>query len=177
MSRPRSVPGRLRSSGLACLLLTFLAYLAFSWALWRREAGQGEPMNWYASFVWSLPIVVSVLGLSGILRTRGGGLDRRPEPAPPVGELLVVVVPTVARPDTLVSLERVVRSLLRHLPRSFPRLRVDVVVEEGCGCADRVAALTSLGAVRVVTVRFGAPRTPVAATVKPSACRYWRSTE
>jgi hypothetical protein len=65
---------------------------------------------------------------------------------------LVVVVPTVARVDNLVALERVVLSFLRHLPARFAHVRVDVVIDEGCSGSVDVALLAAHPAVRVITV-------------------------
>ncbi len=46
-------------------------------------------------------------------------------------DLLIVVLPTVARFDSLLALESVVWSFLRQLPERFPHVRVNVVIEEG----------------------------------------------
>ncbi|WP_210505899.1 glycosyltransferase family 2 protein [Naasia sp. SYSU D00057] len=166
-ARPRRTP-----PGLACFLVTFAAYTWLAALLWQQADGHSGPLNWYASLIWSLPVLVSVLGLRGILRATG---QQRPDapssPQAPVPELLIVVVPTVARQDTLVALQRVVRSLLRHLPPSFGHLRVDVVVEEGCECRRELDRLAASGPVRIVTVPSGY-RTAAGSRFKARANHY-----
>lgn len=123
------------------------------------------PIGWYASVVWTLPVVLSVQGIAGGLHTRRL-LRRRAAAGPPVevvsSQQLVVVVPTIGRQDTYVALTRVLTSFCTHLPRYFPRLRVDVVVEEGCDLCPELLGLASANSlVRVVIVPadFRTPRT------------------
>ncbi|MDH2414457.1 glycosyltransferase family 2 protein [Nocardioides sp. CER19] len=144
---------RLERPGLACFVVVFCLYACLAWRAWEPEESAG-PLNWYTSFFWSLPILSSSLGLAGVVVQR-----RRRRVAPPleeapgrVDDLLIVVVPTVARLDNVVALERVVRSFLRQLPEHFSQVRVDVVIEEGSPGTDDVARLASHPGVRVITV-------------------------
>ena len=171
MTTPRDRRARGIPPGLACFLITFAIYTWLASLLWQGEGGTG-PLNWYASLIWTVPAVASWLGIRGILRAAGERRPDLPAQAPAaVGELLIVVVPTVARRDTLVALERVVGSLLHHLPPSFERLRVDVVVEEGCECRCEVDSLAASGLVRVLTVPAGY-RTAAGSRFKARANHY-----
>jgi len=51
------------------------------------------------------------------------------------------MVPTIGRHDVYPALERSVLSYVAYLPRCFPRLRIDLVIEEGCEAADRIQRL------------------------------------
>jgi egghead protein (zeste-white 4 protein) len=140
--------------GFTCFVAVFAVYWAIAWISIHDHAKVGV-ISWYVSVVWTLPILISALGLAGGLLTarRLGSAPLDQEPPRPVDDLLVVVVPTIAREDTCAALERVLLSFLRHLPPSFPRLRVDIITEEGCQAADRVARMAAPHtAVRVVTV-------------------------
>ena len=138
--------------GIACLVVVFCLYACLAWRAWAREVRVG-PLNWYTSVLWSLPILSSSLGLAGVLRQRRRRVATATRESPErVDDLLIVVVPTVARFDNLVALERVVRSFLRQLPERFSHVRVDVVIEEGCPGSDEVARLAGHPGVRVITV-------------------------
>ena len=143
----------LERPGVACFVVVFCLYACLAWRAWEREEGVGA-LNWYTSFFWTLPMLSSSLGLAGFL----GQLRRRRvatairESPERVDDLLIVVVPTVARFDSLVALERVIRSFLRQLPERFSHVRVDVVIEEGCPGSDEVARLAGHPRVRVITV-------------------------
>lgn len=152
---------RLERPGLACFVVVFCLYVCLAWRAWEPEEGAG-PLNWYTSFFWSVPILSSSLGLAGILvqlRRRRTATAIRESPER-VDDLLIVVVPTVARFDNLVALDRVVRSFLQQLPERFSHVRVDVVIEEGCAGSDDVARLANHPGVRVITVprRYSTPR-------------------
>jgi hypothetical protein len=114
------------------------------------------PIGWYASVVWTLPIVLSVQGLAGGLHVRRAArrLRQTGEFTGVVSsESLVVVVPTIGRDDTYVALTRVLSSFSTCLPAYFAFLRIDVVVEEGCPVASRLAHLASRDPLlRIVTV-------------------------
>ena len=132
------------------------------------------PTGWYTSVVWTLPVLTSAVGMAGAVTAAGHVRRRRLRPPVPraVTELLVVVVPTIGRLDTLPALTRVVGSLCDHLPPLFPRLRVDVVMEEGCAAHDQILELaTGRRPVRIVTVpsRY---RTPGGTRFKARANQY-----
>lgn len=128
----------------------------FAWTGWQQQEVTG-PLNWYTSVMWSLPVVTSSLGLAGILCATGRRRSHAEvtDPEAIVNDLLIVLVPTVARRDTLIALERVLLSFLHHLPARFAQVRVDVVVEEDCECAAQVARLAAQGPIRVITVPRG----------------------
>ena len=140
--------------GFASFLLAYAACFALSF-LAVQGGTRVSPFDWYASVVWTLPVLMSTMGLAGGLQT--ARLMREPA-APPAmsAEHLVVIVPTVGRRDTYPALERVVRSYCRELPEFFQCLRVDIVIEEGCEQQDEIAALAAgHDCVRVVTVPRG----------------------
>lgn len=149
-----SVSGRgLGPPGLSCLVVVFGLYMWLVWNAWRQQDALG-PLDWYTSVVWSLPVVTSLLGLAGIgSTTRRRRVEARaPVPAELVGGQLIVLVPTVGRQDTLAALDRVTRSFLHHLPVRFARVRVDLVIDEGCEGAAHIAGLEIDHRVRVLTV-------------------------
>jgi egghead protein (zeste-white 4 protein) len=137
----------------------FLLGLAFSFGLtaWLglldRRTG---PIGWYASVVWSLPLVLTAQGIAGGLYVRRLATRRNSDGE--VGEVvsaesLIVVVPTIGRADTYVALTRVLISFSAYLPRYFPCVRIDVVVEEGCDIhGDLLRFQSSHPLVRIVTV-------------------------
>jgi beta-1,4-mannosyltransferase len=154
-------------------LLTFCLGLTSIWLIWRGTSSAIDPLTILTTIVWTVPVLVVVQGLVGLFVTL-----RRTCPAPPrevptsVDNLLIVVIPSVARKDTLAGLTRVVRSCCEHLATAFPQLRVDVVVDEGCAGADDVAKLASTDRrIRVITVPDGY-RTPKGTRFKARANQY-----
>jgi egghead protein (zeste-white 4 protein) len=128
-------------------------FLVVCWFLF-DDAGV-DPLGWYVAVVWTLPIMASARGLAGgILATRR--MRRTPiSPPPPLRSraMLIVLVPTIGRWDTQPALERSVRSFCEILPAYFARLRVDVIVEDGCEAMDRITALADEDArVRLIVV-------------------------
>lgn len=142
--------------GLTCFVVVFVLYGWLAWAGWQQREVAG-PLNWYTSVMWSLPVVTSSLGLTGVLcaTSRRRGEAEVVEPQAIVNDLLIVLVPTVARQDTLIALERVLLSFLQYLPARFAQVRVDVVVDEGCEGAADVARLADQWPIRVITVPRG----------------------
>jgi cellulose synthase/poly-beta-1,6-N-acetylglucosamine synthase-like glycosyltransferase len=124
------------------LLVVFLASLTVS-LLWFPHAVQPGTLSWYTTVVWTLPILLSAQGLVGALLTARGTAPEASQPPTfqRVETPLIVVVPTIGRHDTVPALERVLESFFEHLAASFPRLRVDVVIEEGCEAVDRIMDL------------------------------------
>jgi glycosyl transferase family 2 len=151
--RTRSLAGRAHApTGLICFLVVFVLSGWLAWRGWEQHHSFG-PLNWYTSILWTLPVLSSSLGMVGMLCTAPRGCVSAPVQEPPlVSDLLIVLVPTVAREDTLVALERVVLSFLHHLPRRFAQVRVDVVIEEACQGSQDVARLSVHPCVRVITV-------------------------
>lgn len=153
----------------------FLAFaVSLGAALWTWQGRGGEPglLSWVTTVLWTLPILTSLTGIAGAVRTvRRLRAGRRLPPARPVRNAkLLVVVPTIGRWDTYPALERVVGSYLRHLPRHFPTMRVDVVVEEGCDAMASIARLAG-PSVRIVVVPR-AYRTPAGTKFKARANHY-----
>ena len=153
LPRTRSLAGRAHAStGLICFVVVYLLYGWLAWRGWGQHHSFG-PLNWYTSVVWTLPVLSSSLGLVGVLWTAPRAGVSAPVKEPPlVSDLLIVLVPTVAREDTLVALERVVLSFLHHLPRHFVQVRVDVVIDEDGHGTQEVARLSVHPCVRVITV-------------------------
>lgn len=95
---------------------------------WLINVPHQEALNVYLSVVWSLYVPIALIGIIGALRSR------RIEASRFVGTVdakVVFVLPTVARPDTVPALLRVVRSVLTHAPRHLRDYVVHVVVDEG----------------------------------------------
>jgi len=123
---------------------------------WYTEPNR-RALAWPLTVLWTWPIFTTIIGIVGIRRTRkslrksqarwsGQGLMRSED-------FLMVVVSTIGRHDTYPALERSVRSFVAYLPKYFPRLRIDIVIDEGCEATDRIASLAARSElVRLVTV-------------------------
>ncbi len=117
----------------------------------------GGTLGWPLTVLWTWPVFTSLIGIVGIRRTRrtlrksaarwsDHGLTRS-------DDFLIVVVSTIGRHDTYPALERSVLSYIGYLPRCFPRLRVDIVIDEGCEATGRIARLAAASElIRLVTV-------------------------
>ena len=124
----------------------------------------GGLLGWPLTVLWTWPILTTFIGIAGIRRTRKALRRSKahwPDQEPVTSEdFLVVVVSTIGRHDTYPALERSVLSYIAYLPSCFPRLRVDIVIDEG---SEATAAIESLAArselIRVVTVpaTYGTP--------------------
>src|SRR5262245_21253987 len=117
-------------------------------------------LAWPLTVIWTWPIFTTLTGIVGLRRT---GKAMRESEARWSGRglttcevFLLVVVPTVGRHDTYPALERSVLSYIAYLPRCFPRLRIDIVIEEGCEATDLIARLAAANElIRIVTVPQG----------------------
>jgi hypothetical protein len=138
--------------GILSFVVTLVLAFALSYAAWQlHEDGVGVT-GVVTTVLWTIPLSSSVLGLVGCMRTRRVLKARRYEPPmSPVPEMLIVVVPTIGRSDTLPALQRVVASYCRYLPAMFPRLRIDVVIEENCAAREAIGAMAG-PLVRILTV-------------------------
>ena len=136
------------------LLLAFT--VVYGITAWLSTTATG-PLGPVVTIVWTYPVVGTVIGLGGAVMTRRRLRRERPlrrdDKAVLSRDRLVVVVPTIGRNDTYPALDRAVRSYITYLPECFPKLRVDVVIEEGCEAAARIAELGRLSRyIRIVTV-------------------------
>jgi beta-1,4-mannosyltransferase len=123
---------------------------------WFAEPSAGV-LAWPLTVVWTWPLFGTLIGIVGIRRTRkrlrksearwsGHGLTSS-------DDFLIVVVSTIGRDDTYPALERSVLSYIAYLPRCFPRLRIDIVIDEGCEATGRIAGLAAGSElIRLVTV-------------------------
>jgi beta-1,4-mannosyltransferase len=114
-------------------------------------------LGWPLTVLWTWPIFSTLTGIAGIRRTRkalrkskarwyGCELTRS-------DAFLIVVVTTIGRHDIYRALERSVLSYIAYLPRCFPRLRIDIVIDEGCEATGRIARLAAGSElIRLVTV-------------------------
>jgi beta-1,4-mannosyltransferase len=114
-------------------------------------------LGWPLTVLWTWPIFTTLTGIVGIRRTRkrvrkskarwsGHALTRS-------DDFLIVVVTTIGRHDTYRALERSVMSYIGYLPRCFPRLRIDIVIDEGCEATGRITRLAAGSElIRLVTV-------------------------
>jgi hypothetical protein len=119
-----------------------------------------DVLGWPLTILWTWPILSTLVGIRGIARTRSVLRQSRARwdgSTPTVCEdLLIVAVPTIGRHDTYPALERSVLSYIAYLPRCFPYLRIDIVIEEDCEARTRIVKLAARSElVRIVTV----PRT------------------
>src|SRR5215813_7123546 len=117
----------------------------------------GGLLGWPLTVMWTWPILTTLIGIAGIRRTRkavhrskarwaGNGLTR-------CEDFLIVVLSTIGRHDTYPGLERSVLSYLAYLPGCFPRLRIDIVIDEGSEATSRISKLAARSElIRLVTV-------------------------
>lgn len=158
---------------LAALFLPMIVILGL--LVW-LDRGRHGWIGWMVTFWWSLPVFGSVIGVCGMLgarrRIRAAGRLWDARVVLAKRDTLLVVVPTIGRPDTYPALERVVRSYCAHLPGFFADVRVDIVTEEGCGAAEQIEELAQrLKGVRVLTVP-ASYRTPRGTRFKARANHY-----
>ena len=114
-------------------------------------------LAWPLTFVWTWPILTSLIGIAGIRRTRRAlrkSAARWSGPGPTTSEdFLIVALTTIGRHDICPALERSVASYLTYLPRCFPRLRIDIVIDEGCEATSRITRMAAESElIRLVTV-------------------------
>jgi len=136
----------------------------------------GGLLGWPLTVLWTWPILTTFIGIVGIRRTRkslrrskarwsGDGVTT-------CEDFLIVVVSTIGRNDTYPALERSVLSYLAYLPKCFPLLRIDIVIDEGCEAANRIENLIAGSElVRLVTVPM-CYRTPNGTRFKARASHY-----
>ncbi|WP_433607006.1 glycosyltransferase family 2 protein [Dactylosporangium sp. CA-139114] len=133
-------------------------------------------LGWPLTVLWTWPIFTTLTGIVGLRRTRkalrASAARWSGRASPTSDRLLVVVVPTIGRHDTHPALERSIHSYITWLPPCFPRLRIDVLVDEGSEGHERIAALAAHSEmVRLVTVPAGY-RTPNGTRFKARAAHY-----
>ncbi|SHK74468.1 Glycosyltransferase, catalytic subunit of cellulose synthase and poly-beta-1,6-N-acetylglucosamine synthase [Pseudonocardia thermophila] len=169
---PRLQPPSPVRPGVTSFVVTFLVAISVSGWTFSQQGATTGTLSWVTTILWTLPCSASLIGIAGAIRTlrRLRGLRREPPPPPVHDAKLLVVVPTIGRFATYPALERVVRSYRRALPTHFPRMRVDVVVEEGCEALGRIALLAG-PQVRIVIVPR-AYRTPAGTRFKARANHY-----
>jgi beta-1,4-mannosyltransferase len=136
------------------LVISYLLVLVITG--WFAEPSAGV-LAWPLTVVWTWPVFGTLIGIVGIRRTRrrlrrsetrwsGQGVTTS-------DDFLIVDVTTIGRDDTYPALERSVLSYIAYLPRCFPRLRIDIVIDEGCEAAGRIAGLAAGSElIRLVTV-------------------------
>lgn len=107
----------------------------------------GGKLGWPLTILWTWPILNSLIGIRGIARTRKLIKESRArwygDSLTICEDVLLVIVPTIGRHDVYPALERSILSYVAYLPRCFPQLRIDVLIEEGCEAADRIRRLTA----------------------------------
>ena len=136
----------------------------------------GGLLGWPLTVLWTWPILTTFIGIVGIRRTRkslrrskarwsGDGVTT-------CEDFLIVVVSTIGRNDTYPALERSVLSYLAYLPKCFPLLRIDIVIDEGCEATNRIENLIAGSElIRLVTVPM-CYRTPNGTRFKARASHY-----
>jgi egghead protein (zeste-white 4 protein) len=139
-------------------IVFLLMFVCVLFVFARITSDRRTPLNYFLTVVWSGYAPLTVIGLIGALslrsqqrRGRKGGVAKVNEP-PMTSEterslrtkrnkplrsvyrgrsdhLLVVTVPTLLAGGNLPALERVLLSLLIHLPKNFNRFHLDVITE------------------------------------------------
>ena len=117
----------------------------------------GGVLGWPLTILWTWPILSTFIGIVGIRRTRKALRRSRARwsgnSLPISDDLLIVEVSTIGRYDTYPALERSVRSYVAYLPKCFPRLRVDIVIDEGSEATSKIENLAAGSElIRLVTV-------------------------
>ncbi len=87
-----------------------------------------RPLNLFLTITWALYLPVAVTGLIGAFGSRK---LRASQFQGIVSNKVIILIPTVARADTLPALHRVVTSVLTHAPTNLADFRIDVVMDEG----------------------------------------------
>lgn len=114
-------------------------------------------LAWPLTVLWTWPIFTTLTGIAGIRRTRKALRMSRARWSGhellTSEDFLIVVVSTIGRHDTYPALERSVMSYIAFLPGCFPRLRIDIVIDEGSEATGRIAMLADRSdLIRLVTV-------------------------
>src|SRR5215472_3314834 len=114
-------------------------------------------LAWPLTVMWTWPILTTLIGIVGIRRTRKALRKSEARWSGPAlarnEDFLIVVLTTIGRHDIYPALERSVASYLTYLPRCIPRLRIDIVIDEGCETTSNIARLAAGSEmVRLVTV-------------------------
>jgi len=114
-------------------------------------------LAWPLTVMWTWPILTTLIGIVGIRRTRKALRTSKAHWSGPglttSEDFLIVVLVTIGRHDIFPALERSVASYLTYLPRCFPRLRIDIVIDEGCEATGRITRLAAgSDLIRLVTV-------------------------
>lgn len=158
---------------IAILFVSFPIILGVS--AWFSSVKTGI-LTWPVSILWTWPIIINIIGIYGIFRTRSQlARSRRFHREDAVFicfDLLVVVVPTIGRHDTYPALERSVLSYVASLPPCFPDFRVDVIIEEGCEAQQRIFDLGRRSPYIRVVVVPKSYRTPNGTRFKARANHY-----
>jgi len=133
-------------------------------------------LAWPLTVMWTWPILTTFIGIFGIRRTRKALRKSEARWSGPAltrsEDFLVVVLTTIGRHDIYPALERSVVSYLTYLPRCFPRLRIDIVIDEGCEATSRITRLAAESEIiRLVTVPM-LYRTPNGTRFKARASHY-----
>jgi egghead protein (zeste-white 4 protein) len=104
-------------------------------------------LGWPLTILWTWPIISTAIAIRGMARTRKilrlSEARWRGVGTAICEDFLVVVVPTIGRHDTYPALERSVMSFIAHLPKCFPWMRIDILIEEECEAEERIAKLAS----------------------------------
>lgn len=127
------------------LLLLVEVLMAFELRLYYPQDGpSGVIVGLYASVVWTLPLGITCMAACGALLAARDVRRRATLPPPtPVGELVIVQIPTIARRDVLPALSRVIASFEEYMSAYFRHWRVDVVAEESCETKLELEAMAS----------------------------------
>jgi len=153
--RPARTPGRVFAKRPSPLPFFVALAIALGVSL-RVFDGRTSVLGWVFTFIWSLPVISTLVGLYGMFAARrhmGKNCDITSGGEVSFYDKLIVIVPTIGRHDTYPALERSIISYCTHLPVYFPHLRIDVITEEGCEAIARIHDLAERSPlVRIVVV-------------------------
>jgi beta-1,4-mannosyltransferase len=162
---PRPLP--LRASGFTVLLIALPILLAADRFLYRPGH---DPLEWYVTLAWALPILVSVSAVAGVFRSRR--IIRAAATAPTPGTCparLTITIPTAGRLDGMPALRRVVTSARESFGPLFGALRIEVVMDEGAPARSAIRALIPDAVVIPVPAGYA---TPAGAICKARAAQF-----
>lgn len=110
------------------ILVALYAAITVCWLLVTKPSNTW--LNWYLTFVWSLYLPAALAGTIRVL-LKGDKLFVLSNYKQTIDNLVVFIVPSVARHDTYPALRRVIESVEAHAPHNLTQWRLDLVIDEG----------------------------------------------
>ena len=151
MSRVKSFPQISGGLRLSTFVVVFLIVLALT--LFINSDSEFFLVSLYTTIVWSVYLPIAMVGILGAVNSRRikisnyqGLVDKK----------VIFRIPTVARMDTIPSLERVIKSILINAQRNLLSFRIDIIVDEGAAGIEYLQKkYLGNSAVRIIVVPNG----------------------